>query len=598
MNDWLCSACKQSHQVHPTADAAVTRPGTDAIIFSHLSGPPLASTSSTTVPARRGWWLLLLIAVLIWCGNLEYRKLSLSDEGRYSEIPRYMAQSADWITPRLNGIKYFEKPPLQYWATAAAYTVFGEHHWTARLWPALTGLLGTLLMYYAGARLYGATVGLYTALVLASSLLYTGMGHILTLDMGLAFFLTVTFAGVLLALDPRADAKTSRRWMHVAAAGCALAVLSKGLIGIVLPGAVVVLYMLVKRDVALLRKLHLVTGGALFLAIAAPWFIAVSVANTEFAWFFFVHEHLQRYTSTIHQRAQPWYFFVPILIVGMLPWAITLGAALPAALKRLTAGTAFDPALFALLWAGFIFAFFSFSGSKLPSYILPMFPALALLVAQHLATIRGRALAWQLAPVAVLALAGLAAVPYTANLASASIPAELYRSQMPWLYAAAITLFAGIAAAMLCGWRGNVPRAVVVCAFAGLCTTQLLVTSEDSLSPAHSTYHLAQKLQPYLKPDVPFYSVGGYEQTLPFYIKRTVTLVDYQDEMAYGLAQEPRLWVPDLATFERLWRNHAYALAVMGPEMFEQLQRTQLPMQLIARDTERVFVRTLPRQTD
>ena len=85
---------------------------------------------------------MLLVAMVIWCGNLEYRKLSLSDEGRYSEIPRYMAQSGDWTTPRLNGIKYFEKPPLQYWATAASYRVFGEHNWSARLWPALTGFLG------------------------------------------------------------------------------------------------------------------------------------------------------------------------------------------------------------------------------------------------------------------------------------------------------------------------------------------------------------------------------------------------------------------------------------------------------------------------
>ena len=557
----------------------------------------MATIPSTTVPAQRGWWLLLLLAVLIWCGNLEYRKLSLSDEGRYSEIPRYMAHSADWVTPRLNGIKYFEKPPLQYWATAAAYTAFGEHQWTARLWPALTGMLGVLLMFYVGARLHGTRTGLYTAMVLASSVLYAGMAHILTLDMGLAFFLTVALAGILLALDPRADARTNRRWMHVAAAGCAFAVLSKGLIGIVLPGAVVVLYMLVKRDAAILRKLHLLTGGLLFLAITAPWFIAVSLANPEFAWFFFVHEHLQRYTSTIHQRSQPWYFFIPILIVGILPWAVTLFDALRAAFKRLTTGADFDPTLFSLLWAGFIFVFFSVSGSKLPSYILPIFPALALLIALRLATIGGRTLAWHLAPVAVLALAGLLAVPYTVKLASPGIPAELYRAQMPWLYAAAVTLLAGTAAAMFFGWRGNIRRAVVVCAFTGLTATQLLVTSEDGLSPAHSTYHLVQKLKPYLKPDAPFYSVGGYEQTLPFYIKRTVTLVDYQDEMAYGLAQEPQLWVPDIAAFERLWRQHAYALAVMGPEMFEQLERAHLPMQLIARDTERVFVRTLPRDT-
>jgi len=560
-----------------------------------LSSSPADPSTTATTPALRGWWILLLIAVVIWCGNLEYRKLSLSDEGRYSEIPRYMAQSGDWVTPRLNGIKYFEKPPLQYWATATAYRVFGEHNWTARIWPALTGLLGVVLMYFVGARLYGRTAGFYTAAVLASSVLYAALAHILTLDMGLAFFLTVAYAGLVLALDPRADATANRRWMHVAAAGCALAVLSKGLIGIVLPGAVVTLYLLLKRDFGLLRRLHLVSCAALFLAITAPWFIAVSLANPEFAWFFFVHEHLQRYTSTIHQRYQPWYFFIPILAAGMLPWLVTLIDAIGHAYKGRAKDARFDPLYFSLLWAGFIFAFFSASGSKLPSYILPIFPALALLIGVRLTTISGRVLAWQLAPVAMLAIAGLIAVPYTVRLATDNIPAELYRAQMPWLYAAGLTLLAGTLAAIYFGRTNRVRQAVLACALTGLATTQLLVTSEDALSPAHSTYHAAQKLKPYLKPGMPFYSVRTYEQTLPFYIDRTVTLVEYQDEMAYGLQQEPQLWVPTLAEFKTRWGAEQYALAVMSLEVFAELEQARLPMQVIVHDTERIFVRTPPR---
>jgi len=345
------------------------------------------------------------------------------------------------------------------------------------------------------------------------------------------------------------------------------------------------------------RRLHLVSGGVLFLAISAPWFVAVSIANPEFPQFFFIHEHFARYTTTIHHRYQPWYYFIPILLLGILPWIVTLFDALIGALKRPRAA-GFDATLFLLLWAGFIFAFFSLSGSKLPSYILPMFPALALLIAMRLTTIDARVLAWQLAPLPVIALAGLLAVPYTVRLASASIPAGLYQNQMPWLYAAAIVLLAGGTVAVICGWHGNVKRAVVVCAFTGLATAQLLVTSEDALSPAHSTYHLVQQVKPDLKPEVPFYSVGTYEQTLPFYIDRPVTLVAYQDEMAFGLKHEPQRWVPDLAEFERRWRGHAYALAVMSLEMYEQLQRAQLPMQLVARDTERVFVRTPPRQDE
>src|SRR5262245_2394708 len=138
-------------------------------------------------------WLLrgglLLAALLIWFSNLDYRKLIKPDEGRYAEIAREMAVTGDWVTPRLNGIKYFEKPPLQYWATATAYTLFGPHEWTARLWSALTGLFGIALSWWAGRRLFGAAAGAYAAIVLASSLMYVVLGHLNTLDMGLTLFL-------------------------------------------------------------------------------------------------------------------------------------------------------------------------------------------------------------------------------------------------------------------------------------------------------------------------------------------------------------------------------------------------------------------------
>ena len=142
---------------------------------------------------------------------------------------------------------------------------------------------------------------------------------------------------------------------------------------------------------------------------------------------------------------------------------------------------------------------------------------------------------------------------------------------------------------------GVLHAAIIVAAFAGLVTTQLAVTSEDALSPAHSTYHLVKKLPQDITPTTPFYSIGSYEQTLPFYLKRTITLVEYQDEMAFGLQHEPQLWIPTIREFTPVWNAHSYALAVMGPEMYEQLEKSGLPMQLIARDTERVFVRTPPR---
>ena len=122
-----------------------------------------------TANARRFTWILWIALITVWFGTLDYRRLVRPDEGRYAEIPREMVASGDWLTPRLNAIKYFEKPALQYWATAAGYAAFGEQQWTARLWPALTGFFGVLLAWFTGRRLWGPQAGALSAAILASS---------------------------------------------------------------------------------------------------------------------------------------------------------------------------------------------------------------------------------------------------------------------------------------------------------------------------------------------------------------------------------------------------------------------------------------------
>ncbi|MDD5471701.1 MAG: glycosyltransferase family 39 protein, partial [Sideroxydans sp.] len=240
--------------------------------------------------SRRTLWLTLLALVVIWFGNLEYRKLIKPDEGRYAEIPREMVASGDWVTPHLNDFKYFEKPPLQYWATAVAYEVFGEHQWTSRLWTALTGFLGILLTGFVGMRLFGRAAGLYAALILGSSTLYVLMAHVNTLDMGVTFFITLGIFSLLLAQNEQAI-PFRRNWMMLAWAGMALAVLSKGLMGLILPAAALFLYSVFNRDASIWLRMHWISGLLAFFAVAAPWFVLVMQANPEFFQFFFIHEH-------------------------------------------------------------------------------------------------------------------------------------------------------------------------------------------------------------------------------------------------------------------------------------------------------------------
>ncbi|MGV3656099.1 MAG: ArnT family glycosyltransferase, partial [Noviherbaspirillum sp.] len=248
-------------------------------------------------------WLtgcLLVLCCAVWLAALDARTLVPTDEARYAEMAREMAASGDFITPRLNGIKYFEKPPLQIWMTAFAFKVFGVGEWQARLWTGLCGLGTVFLLAWSGARLFGRDVGHAAGAVLASCFYWGLGGHISSLDMGLAAMMTLTLCGFLLAQRDGATMLERHAWMLAAWAGMALAVLSKGLVGIVLPGAVLVLHTLSTRDWRLWKRLHAGSGLLLFSVIAAPWFILVSKANPEFPYFFFIHEHLQRFTSHVH----------------------------------------------------------------------------------------------------------------------------------------------------------------------------------------------------------------------------------------------------------------------------------------------------------
>jgi len=538
---------------------------------------------------RQAWWLIALLA-LVWFGSLEYRALVKPDEGRYAEIPREMVATGDWLTPRLNGIKYFEKPALQYWATAAGFELLGRSDGTARLWPGLTGFLGILLTWFAGRRLFGPTAGLLAAATLASSLLYLMIGHINTLDMGLSFFLEAAICGFLLA---QREPERPRGWMLVAWAALALAVLSKGIVALVLTGATLVLYSLTSRDWAPWRRFEFLRGLPLFLAIAAPWFIAVSIANPEFARFFFIHEHFERFLTKVHGRYQPPWYFVPILLTGLLPWTTLALQALAGAWRRY-ADAVFQPRRFLLLWCVVVFGFFSVSDSKLPSYILPLFPAAALLLGDALPRLQRRTLLAHLAIVAVVALVALALSPQAVRFASEATPADMMAAYGRWLTAAAALWLAGTLVAIGLAWRARIVAATLVLAVAGFAGGLVTLLGVENLSPANSARQIAGVVRPLLSPGVPFYSVRMYEQTLPYYLDRTVTLVDYRDELDFGLTQEPQKWVPSLDEFKRRWQADTDAFAIMDHGQFESLLRDGLPMTQIVRDTRRVIVRKSP----
>ncbi|OIQ94424.1 undecaprenyl phosphate-alpha-4-amino-4-deoxy-L-arabinose arabinosyl transferase [mine drainage metagenome] len=540
--------------------------------------------------SRRGLWLLLLAVAIIWFGNLEYRKLIRPDEGRYAEIPREMVVSGDWTTPRLNELKYFEKPPLQYWATAVAYEVFGEHQWTSRIWAALTGFAGILLAWFAGTRLFGRQAGIYAALLLGSSMLYAMMAHINTLDMGVTFFITLGLFALLLAQNEERVA-VRRNWMLLAWSGLALAVLSKGLMGLILPGAALFLYSVFNRDVAVWKRMHWFSGLLLFSLIAVPWFVLVIKANPEFFQRFFIYEHFERFTTKVHGRFQPWYYFVPILLLGMMPWTApmfdTLLRTWRGSMQK--AGT-FSPERFLLVWVVFVYLFFSVSDSKLPSYLLPMFPALALLMGKQLAEMTARRLFWLTLPALFVAIVLLAVAPFADRAADTPLQREMYGNYSVWLVIAAAIWVVGVAGALWLLRRERQMIAVIWLAFSSLTAAQLATSGYNTIAPERSSHILAEAIKPLIKPDVPFYSVFCYEQTLPFYLKRTFTLVSYQDEMDFGIKMEPERWIPTVDLLAKRWSTQAEAYAIVPTPLFYILQQQGMAMKEIYRDEQYVVV--------
>ena len=529
--------------------------------------------------------LFAALAVVIAVDNLA-RPLANPDEGRYSEISREMAASGDWVTPRLNGIKYFEKPPLQYWASALAFGLFGPNEYAARLYTWLSALATILAVGFTASRLASREVAVASMLALASSPYFLALGGIVTLDMGLTLWTTATVCALLVAEHARERPAERRRWMLAAWAAMALAVLSKGLVGIVFAGAAVFFHMALSRDLAILRRMEWGRGLALFLLIAAPWFVLVSARNPEFARFFFVHEHFERFLTTAHRRAEPWWYFLPIMAVGFLPWMFALPAAVRHGWRE--GGT---PMRAALLWSAFVVLFFSASGSKLPAYVLPAFPLLALPLGRYLVH----------APVKRLALWTALALPVGALLIAAAwrAPAgardawtrSLYEAAQGWMFAAGAILVVALAAATVLLLRGRRWVAIVVVAVGTVLTIDCLEDAYEEFSPRQSGRDVAAKMTPLLRPDTRLYSVKIYDQTVPFYIGRTLKLVDYGDEFETGLRAEPGSHIPRVEDFPAEWRRPGEALAIMQPGTFEEFQRQGLPMQVLHQDPRRVLVR-------
>lgn len=510
------------------------------------------------------------------------------DEGRYAEIPREMVEQGDFVTPTLNYVKYFEKPPLLYWLNAASLKLSGLTEEAARFPSALCGLLTILATYIIARRLYGRRTALIAAAILGTAAGFVLQSRIILTDMLLTFCLTAALGAFIIAGQREGRRSTAGPW-YAFYLFCALAVLAKGLIGMVFPAGIIFFYLLLSGRWKLLGEMRIPTGLALFLALAAPWFVAVSLRNPEFARFFFIHEHFERFTSTVHGRYQPFWFFLPVLAATLLPWSFFI----PGALKRAWRDRHHDDSqagLYLLIWTVLIFLFFSKSNSKLVPYILPIFPPLAILIANRIDRVldgQGREL--KLASILLgmtLTILGVTALAYArlpelADLLAGvlprlSDPLHQFINNAPAISTAggtviaALFLIQGIAAMAFAG--SNPLRMVVtlcLCSFLLVIFIPRLIMVP--IAQAESSRPLALQARSLAGPHTRIVTFGP-QQGVSWYTQRRIMVTDKLDELEFGSKQgDQSAWFPDQQALLRMWESDTPVLIILKKGELDRL---------------------------
>jgi len=338
--------------------------------------PEVSDAAKSHLPWFLG--LLCLIVVLVNLGSPDFFE---PDEGRNAEKAREILLLNDWVTPHENFLPVLDKPMFFYWLIAASYKFFGITEWSARLPSALLAMGCLFLVYRFARQWWGSWPALWSALILLTSVEFFLLARIVISDMTLTFFVTLALCSFYSAVHAENE-KSKRLCCLLMYGSLGAGTLVKGLIGVVIPGMVFFAYLMFTRKWWILRRLHLLPGALLFLVMVAPWYVWADARNPGYLRYFFWDEHFTRYLTSEFHRDESWFYFFIVVLVGFLPWSLFLPFVAKSLWQKLE-----DKNVFLMLWAVLPFLFFSFSNSKAPQYVLPIYPALALLSGQMLANL-------------------------------------------------------------------------------------------------------------------------------------------------------------------------------------------------------------------
>ena len=536
---------------------------------------PARSFFERTGPALA---LLFVLALPIFAWNLGAYGLIDVDEGRYAEVAREMLATGDWITPRLNFLPFFDKPPLLYWGTALAYQIGGTNEAMARAIPMLAALVGVGAAYGLGRRLFGARAGFLGAVILTTSLMWAILARVVLTDMLVSSLCFCGLAAWWLAIS---DENARRRISYGAAfwASLGLGILAKGPVAVVVCGGSIFVYLLLCKRWRILGKMGWSWGLPLLFLVAAPWFVWVALRNPEFNHDFWYAQNFARFLGSGVQRdhAHGPLYLLPFLPLIVLPWSFFAPAALFANWRKLRPARtgAARGAVFLLGAIGFVTLFFSASESKLVTYILPIVPLYAVLLGgafdRFLDAPCGRSAWWGSAALLALILVcgGIAAF-------ARGVPAlrELNVSlSLGLLAASAITAWGS--ALMFAMWKRK--ASTVFAATAGgfaLCFA-VAMTIVPPIVRDITTQPLIAQIRPGLQSDTEILAVG-FSQSLPFYTGKRMRVWGTPDELAPAKARlsaaERALWFFEMPDLRALMLTPAPVYCVVRLNNFQEEQ--------------------------
>jgi 4-amino-4-deoxy-L-arabinose transferase-like glycosyltransferase len=524
-------------------------------------------------------WTLAICCTVMFL-SLGPRALFDPDEGRYAEMAREILALHDWVTPHLNYLLYFEKPMMFMWLEAISFKVFGVSEWAARLVSLLEALGGVFLVGLLAKKLWGIRAALIASLCLITSVEFFVLASAVDINMTLSFFITAAFVFFWLG---HTEGRSGYFYLFWASMACAT--LTKGPIGVILPGGAIGIYILITRQFKLISQSRPVTGILLYLALTLPWFILVCMRNPDFFNFFFINQNIQRYTMS-KERYQPFYYFFLIIIIGFLPWTFLL----PTVLKETWVHKRSQELIYIALWFGFIFAFFTPSHSKLATYILPCFPPLALLTAYAIHTAPAKArmpliltgIVWCIAGI-VLVMSPFILTHGLMNLTGNGI--EPFMHYGPLMGAIVII---GVIAGLLFGLKYDNAAGI------GIIGVTIMIVALI-FSPLWDDKRSTRTLVKDMPPQAKLYTYESYYPSSSFYTQGKVVLVDYSGELNFGvmhsIAQGTMLTADELAMLMKTDKD-AYCLSDM--KSFPELH-ARIPDLTIVRRTGDMCLLNIPR---